>query len=117
MKSLVEFINEGKKMSDDYKPSYNEQIELKKQLNTELGFSKKYGLKSTSFHDQMYHCVNIEFDHIYCYYQDPDGGCPNYDVQLGKSTYKEIKDAVIAMYKKNGAKLEAKGYEVPDSCK
>lgn len=103
-------------MADDYVPSYSEQLELKKQLNAELGFSKKLG-KSTLFKDELYHCVNINFDHVDCYYIDPDGHCPNYNVKLGKSTYKEIKDAIIAMYKKYGDKLEAKGFEVPDSCK
>lgn len=112
MKTFVEFILEGKTfIRQDQIITFDVQINLKKDLSKDLGL--KYNSKSKDFYAYK-KAANIFFDGDSIYFEVGDKH-ENYDLQFGKSTYGEVKNAVIDMYKKYGDELKNDGWTIPEN--
>lgn len=105
MRSLTQFITEAK-FSDSQTISYYDQIEVKKAL------ARFLGLKYTGKFADMKKGPNIFFDGGSIYYSLGDDD-HDYGLKFDKSTYGDVKAAVINMYKEHEDELKKDGWVMP----
>ena len=105
MKSLIDYITEAK-FNDSQTISYYDQIEVKKAL------AKDLGLKYTGKFADIKKGPNIFFDGGSIYYSLGDDD-HSYGLKFDKSTYGDVKNAVINMYKENEDELKKNGWTIP----
>ena len=119
MKSLVEFINESRgfsKLNDNDKLTYDDQLDVKANLNKDLGFTKKLANPGNKYKDRKLG-INLSFDSSTGYYE-LNGEDPNIGFSLdGKITYGEVKQKMIEFYKEHEKELEKDGWLIPDTLK
>lgn len=119
MKGLVEFINESRgfyKLNDNDKVTYDDSLDIKANLNKDLGFSKKLVNLANNYKNRK-KGVNIDFGSARGYYEINHDETYA-DITLdGKITYGEVKQKIIDLYKEHWKEFEKDGWAIPDTLK